>query len=303
MKKLSYFLMVGLAFTVLQVSTVAAQMGDPNMAPGTSASGMPPMGDPNMAPPTGTPGMPPMGAPVLTIDDPKCDGSDGPPRTDCPNYVQLDCANAGSPTEVAACWDGIANAKGAPGMPPTMGAPHMPPGAPGMPPTMGAPGMHGDTAALRACKQIKPRGNKGKLRNKKNCFRDLAKSLGANKSARAEWKRCKQIRPKGKLGKLRNKKNCFRDLARSLQHGPPTGAPGMPPMMGAPGMPPGAPGITGKRPGGKMGNYGCGQPNRRQHVNCLRRLLDTTPHAATVRKGKKGMGMYGCHDQKRRNLV
>ena len=193
-------------------------------------------------------------------------------------------------------------------MPPMMGAPGMPPGAPGMPPTMGAPGMHGDTAALRACKQIKPRGNKGKLRNKKNCFRDLAKSLGAKQSARAEWKRCKQIRPKGKLGKLRNKKNCFRDLARSLQHGPPTGAPGMPPMgdasMAPPMAPPmGAPAITGKRPGGKMGNYGCGQPNRRKHVNCLRRLLDTTPHGATVRKGTKGLGKYGCGDKNRRKHV
>ena len=43
MKKLSYFLMVGLAFTVLQVSTVAAQTGDPNIAPPTGTSGMPPM--------------------------------------------------------------------------------------------------------------------------------------------------------------------------------------------------------------------------------------------------------------------
>ena len=229
MKKLSYFLMVGLAFTVLQVSTVAAQTGDPNIAPPTGTSGMPPMGDSCMTVPA------------------------GPDRD--------------------ACYSSMSGSS----MPP--GAPGMPPGAPGMPPTMGAPGMHGDTAALRACKQIKPRGNKGKLRNKKNCFKNLAKSLGAKKSARAEWKRCKQIRPKGKLGKLRNKKNCFRDLARSLQHGPgPTGAPGMPPTMGAPGKK------------GKMGNYGCGQPNRRKHVNCLRRLLDTTPHGATVRKGTKGLG-------------
>ena len=189
----------------------------------------------------------------------------------------------------------------------------MPPGAPGMPPTMapppGAPGMHGDTAALRACKQIKPRGNKGKLRNKKNCFRDLAKSLGAKQSARAEWKRCKQIRPKGKLGKLRNKKNCFRDLARSLQHGPPTGAPGMPPMgdasMAPPMAPPmGAPAITGKRPGGKMGNYGCGQKNRKKHVNCLRDLLGTTPLFDKVRhrkEGNKTRGLYGCSGLKQGN--
>jgi len=53
MKKLSYFLMVGLAFTVLQVSTVAAQTGDPNIAPPTGTSGMPPMGDSCMTVPAG----------------------------------------------------------------------------------------------------------------------------------------------------------------------------------------------------------------------------------------------------------
>ena len=96
MNRLVYFLMVGLALTVLQVSTVAAQapgapvltigdpacqtppaigcpagspglMGDPNMPPPTMA---PPMGDPNMpptmAPPMGDPsGMPPMGDPNM----------------------------------------------------------------------------------------------------------------------------------------------------------------------------------------------------------------------------------------------
>ena len=43
MKKFVYFLMVGCAVTALQVATVAAQEGDPNMPP--------PMGDPNMPPP------------------------------------------------------------------------------------------------------------------------------------------------------------------------------------------------------------------------------------------------------------
>ena len=133
MKKLSYFLMVGLAFTVLQVSTVAAQTGDPNIAP-----------------PTGTSGMPPMGAPVLTIDDPKCDGSDGPPRTDCPNYGQPPTSASGMPPTMAppmgdpcmvhppgpardTCYSSMSGSS----MPP--GAPHMPPGAPGMPPTMAPP--------------------------------------------------------------------------------------------------------------------------------------------------------------------
>jgi hypothetical protein len=53
MSRLVYFLMVGLAFTVLQVSTVAAQAGDPNIAPPTGTSGMPPMGDSCMTVPAG----------------------------------------------------------------------------------------------------------------------------------------------------------------------------------------------------------------------------------------------------------
>jgi len=94
---------------------------------------------------------------------------------------------------------------------------------------------------------------------------------------------------------------------RGLLDGP-GGTPGMPPTMGAPHMPPtGAPGMppTMGKPGkkGKMGNYGCGQKKRQRHVNCLRRLLDTTSHAATVRKGKKGMGLYGCGQKNRRKHV
>jgi hypothetical protein len=178
--------------------------------------------------------------------------------------------------------------------------------------------MHGDTAALRACKQIRPKGKLGKMRKKKNCFRNLAKSLGANKSARAEWKRCKQIRPKGKLGKMRNKKNCFRDLARSVQHGPPTGAPGMPPMMappmgdpnmpppmappmGDPNMPPptmappmGAPGMA------HLGDH-CGaiqaknaKKKMRKEVKCLRRALHEHKPTVKLRQTKDGLGAYGC---------
>ena len=59
MKKLAYFLMVGLAVTALQASTVAAQQVDPNMPPPVPADPMgtavPPMGDPNMPPPTMAP--------------------------------------------------------------------------------------------------------------------------------------------------------------------------------------------------------------------------------------------------------
>ena len=65
MKKILYFLMVGLAFTALQVVTVGAQTGDPSCAP-TASGTLPPhctggQGDPNMTPPTGVTGGPPMG--------------------------------------------------------------------------------------------------------------------------------------------------------------------------------------------------------------------------------------------------
>jgi len=84
---------------------------------------------------------------------------------------------------------------------------------------------------------------------------------------------------------------------------PPTmGDPNMPPMMGDPNMPPmtpppGAPAMTGDRPGGKLGNYGCGDKDRLKHVNCLRELLDTTPQSDKVRHRKEGnttRGLYGC---------
>ena len=50
MKKIGYILIVGLAFTALQLSAVSAQTGMPPMG---DHSGMPPMGDHS--------GMPPMG--------------------------------------------------------------------------------------------------------------------------------------------------------------------------------------------------------------------------------------------------
>ena len=71
-----------------------------------------------------------------------------------------------------------------------------------------------------------------------------------------------------------------------------------------PNMPPGAPAVTGKRPGGKMGNYGCGQKNRKKHVNCLRDLLGTTPLFDKVRhrkEGNKTRGLYGCSGLKQGN--
>ena len=76
MKKLAYFLMVGLAVTALQANTAESQGGDPNMPPPTGAPGAPPMGDPNMPPPTGAPGGPPMGDPNMP---PPTGAPGGPP--------------------------------------------------------------------------------------------------------------------------------------------------------------------------------------------------------------------------------
>ena len=85
MKKIGYFLMVGLAFTALQLSTVSAQTGMPPMGdpmcfdpargeiPCSEMSGA----NPNMAPPVST--MPPMGDHSGTPGGPG--HHDGPP--DC----------------------------------------------------------------------------------------------------------------------------------------------------------------------------------------------------------------------------
>ena len=83
MEKFFHFLMVGLAFTVLQVATVGAQTGQPGMPPtgepmcfdparGEIPCSTMPGADPNMAPPVSTPpttgGMPPTtgGMPPMT---------------------------------------------------------------------------------------------------------------------------------------------------------------------------------------------------------------------------------------------
>ena len=49
-----------------------------------------------------------------------------------------------------------------------------------------------------------------------------------------------------------------------------------------------------------LGNYGCGNKDRKTHVNCLRGLLTSTPYGLTVPKGKNGLGKYGC-GKKRNN--
>ena len=53
MKKIAYYLIIGLAITALEAKTVEAQGADPNMPPPTGEpGGPPPAGDPNMPPPT-----------------------------------------------------------------------------------------------------------------------------------------------------------------------------------------------------------------------------------------------------------
>ena len=141
MKKLSYFLMVGLVFTVLQVSTVEAQspsgsadpnapvltIGDPACATVPPAAGCPAGSPGMMAPPTGAPGGPPMGDP-----------SGMPPMGDAaakPSLGERVKSFFGMGTKDAT------PPAGDPGAPP-IGDPNMPPptGAPGTPPMGDAAG-------------------------------------------------------------------------------------------------------------------------------------------------------------------
>jgi hypothetical protein len=51
-----------------------------------------------------------------------------------------------------------------------------------------------------------------------------------------------------------------------------------------------------------LGNYGCGNPDKKTHVNCLRGLLSRTPHGTAVKQSSPsndGLGNYGCgnHDK------
>ena len=87
-----------------------------------------------------------------------------------------------------------------------------------------------------ACQQMNPGGNFRIMKQQKNCFRDLAKALGAKQSARAEFRACRKIKPKGKAAPMQQKIDCFMDVASSLMPNtaPPAGAPGMPPTMAAP---------------------------------------------------------------------
>ena len=69
---------------------------------------------------------------------------------------------------------------------------------------------------FKDCKSIKPKGNVDMMRDKKNCFRDVAESLGA-KGAKAGFGKCRSIKPRGEFSLMKEKKNCFRDVAKSLR--------------------------------------------------------------------------------------
>ena len=88
------------------------------------------------------------------------------------------------------------------------------------PPTAppGTPPMAGPN--FDECKQMKPRGDYALLKDKKRCFRDAARALGAEEIAPGELQRCKQIKARGDFALMKQKKNCMRDLARSLMAGP-----------------------------------------------------------------------------------
>jgi hypothetical protein len=157
MNKILYFLMVGFAFTVLQVGTVEAVKDCSDFTPGTppfescvaqnleSAGGTPgtaaPMGDPNMAPMTGTPGT------AAPMGDPNMAPMTGTPGTAAPMGDAMGDTNAApSLGERVKEFFGMgteAPPTGTPGTAAPMGDPNMAPmtGTPGTAAPMGDPNM------------------------------------------------------------------------------------------------------------------------------------------------------------------
>jgi hypothetical protein len=184
------------------------------------------------------------------------------------------------------------------GMPP-MGS--MPPGAPGMPPmgmNSGMPPM-GMSNLGDHCGEIQAKNEKKRMRKEAKCLR---RALNDHKPTAKIHDRPKDGLGaygcgKKKTGSKAGQIACLRGLLDGHS---------MPPM-GNTSMqgehhdgPRGLMANKGPRRGGKMGNYGCGNKNRRKHVNCLRDLLDTTPLSDQVRHAKKGKkrGFYGCNGLK-----
>ena len=55
-----------------------------------------------------------------------------------------------------------------------------------------------------------------------------------------------------------------------------------------------------------LGNYGCGNPDKRTHVHCLRGLLASTPYGLSVKQSNPssdGLGNYGCGNPDKRTHV
>ena len=85
------------------------------------------------------------------------------------------------------------------------------------------------------CQQMPTQPNNFKsLKRQKNCFRDVAKRLGAKKREGA-FGSCQRIKPNTN-NSWQQKIDCFMDVASSLMPNmaPPGGATGMPPTMAAP---------------------------------------------------------------------
>ena len=89
--------------------------------------------------------------------------------------------------------------------------------------------------AFVQCQQMPTQPNNFKsLKRQKNCFRDVAKRLGAKKREGA-FGSCQRIKPNTN-NSWQQKIDCFMDVASSLMPNmaPPGGATGMPPTMAAP---------------------------------------------------------------------
>ena len=142
---------------------------------------------------------------------------------------------------------------------------------------------------------MNPGGNFRIMKQQKNCFRDLAKALGAKQSARAEFRACRKIKPKGKAAPMQQKIDCFMDVASSLMPNmaPPMEDPNMPPMED-PNMSP-MPG-TGTDLGAHCGEIQAKNEKKRmrKEVRCLRRALHEHKPTVKLRQTKDGLGAYGC---------
>jgi len=121
--------------------------------------------------------------------------------------------------------------------------------------------------AFVQCQQMPTQPNNFKsLKRQKNCFRDVAKRLGAKKREGA-FGACQRVSTQ----KMQQKIDCFMDVASSLMPNtaPPAGAIGMPPTMAAPpAASPAAPQRNGfARRGGIMGGNNAPLPPRQMPTN------------------------------------